>query len=160
MAKVRLEVAFGAMSMLAAGTASSNFSHMGMSDDDYDLFTGSGVWQRQDQGSIESISSNIITGVMDMVGIQRIEVSAEYIAAVIAMFVHPVNYFTACSWLARNYSNEDLASGNSQLSIERVTPGVVYALVEQLQAKNPAEYLARFNKRVGLGGLADEAEAS
>ena len=146
---VRIEVALAGMDLLAAGSASTDFSAFGLHQDQVDLFTGPQYWLAPDRPSVEDISNKLVWGVLDSIGVPRFAVPAEYIAAVICAFVHPCNTLTAANWLSQHYSAGDLAEGVNELTGEVVTPSKVFALVMMLEERKPADFMERFSKKTG-----------
>lgn len=147
---LRAETALGAMKLLAEGSASSDFGAFGLSRDEFNLFIGSRHWVGMDRPVVEKIAQIITYGVMDVIGATRFPVSAEYFAAVVAMFVHPCNIQVACDWLPRQQLNASLSKGEGELDAEFVTPRQLFALVLRLKEKGTQTFLLQFEERTGL----------
>ena len=57
-------------------------------------------------------------GTMDVLGLPRIQIPAEFLAAGISMFVQPSNLMVACRWMEQNSQTAE-AQGNPQGTVNR-----------------------------------------
>lgn len=146
----RVETCLGILDMLAKGTASHNFESFGIQEAEFDMLLGKNLWLQPHRKGMEDCLNAIVYGAQEAIGVTRFPVSAEYMGAVIAMFVHPVNYLTACDWYARCQTSAAMSNGDDALGHETVSPGRLFAIVCELRSHNPAQYLAQYKKRVGL----------
>lgn len=150
MFNINPKIAIGAMKLLANGSASADFSTFGLSRHDFEMFMSENAWVAADRPTIERINGVLAGGTMDVIGVPRFPISAEYAAAILAMFVHPTNLQTACNWAAHYPSNIDLADGSQELGQVFATPGQLFALCLMLLEADPAQYRLRFLQRTGL----------
>jgi len=65
--------------------------------DDYDFLTGTKLWTAMERSQVRRVVEAAVYGSLDYLGLPRFAVPAEYVAAAIAMYVHPVNLMTACA---------------------------------------------------------------
>src|SRR5699024_9434386 len=65
-------------------------------EDDFDLLTSNKVWIATDRSRARRCVEACFYGTLDFVGYPRFPAPVEFIAAVIAYYVHPVNIQTAC----------------------------------------------------------------
>lgn len=145
------EVARGAMTLLADGTGSASFENFGLTKDEYATLTDPLAWIAPDRQVVERVLNVITYGTMDAIGVTRFPVSAEYLAAIIATFVHPCNLQISCAWSARSQSNDQLADNSPELAGETATPAQLFALCLMIHAKgNTDEFRNRFERRTGL----------
>jgi len=158
--EVSYAVALGAMNLIANGTSSADFNTFGLSREDYELYAGHKSWTAMDRVTIERVANVIMHGVMDVIGTPRFPVSAEYIAANIAVFVSPTNVQIACSWLARAPSNGDMIEGANSLNSEDATAEQIFALVLECKSHNADVFRTRFEARTGLIVLQDDDNAA
>lgn len=123
----------------------------GISKDDFRLVTGNGIWLASDRERVRRVLENLLFGSMDLMGLQRITAPAEYIAAVLVVFVAPVNLMPACRFFEHSRPADDLALGPQSQQTEMVTAHQLFALCVDLvdPAAIPAA-AAAFEKRVGL----------
>src|SRR5437762_733555 len=68
-----------------------------LTDDDFDFLTSNQVWIATDRSRARRCVEACVYGTLDFVGFPRFPAPVEFIAAVIAYYVHPVNIQTA--WL-------------------------------------------------------------
>ena len=68
-------------------------------------------------------------------GVARFELPAEYVAASIAMFVHPNNSMVACRLFERTVSSKDLSRGDKTKPMEA---DKLFALVVELYSSSAA----------------------
>src|SRR5262245_28095880 len=66
------------------------------SEDDFDFLTSNKVWIATDRSRARRCVEACVYGTLDFVGYPRFPAPVEFIAAVIAYYVHPVNIQTAC----------------------------------------------------------------
>src|SRR5699024_11650247 len=64
--------------------------------DDFDFLTSNKVWIATDRSRARRCVEACVYGTLDFVGYPRFPAPVEFIAAVIAYYVHPVNIQTAC----------------------------------------------------------------
>lgn len=94
-----VEAALGTMRAIAAYT-STDFDALGISPVDFSLTYDDIPWTRDSRRRVMSVIDSLLFGTLDVLGLPRIAVPAEYAGAVLATFVAPVNRLTACIWLA------------------------------------------------------------
>src|SRR5262249_56741985 len=63
---------------------------------DFDFLTSNKVWIATDRSRARRCVEACVYGTLDFVGYPRFPAPVEFIAAVIAYYVHPVNIQTAC----------------------------------------------------------------
>src|SRR5699024_12558440 len=63
---------------------------------DFDFLTSNKVWIATDRSRARRCGEACVYGTLDLVGYPRFPAPVEFIAAVIAYYVHPVNIQTAC----------------------------------------------------------------
>src|SRR5439155_21086822 len=63
---------------------------------DFDFLTSNKVWIGTDRSRARRCVEACVYGTLDFVGYPRFPAPVEFIAAVIAYYVHPVNIQTAC----------------------------------------------------------------
>src|SRR5204863_8863749 len=70
-----------------------------LTEDDFDFLTSNKVWIATDRSRARRCVEACVYGTLDFVGYPRFPAPVEFIAAVIAYYVHPVNIQTAVSSL-------------------------------------------------------------
>ena len=91
-----LSTALGAMRIVARSDYVQLLQIMGISEDDMKLVSGKVVWTQHERPRVRQVLDQLACGVLDVVGVERFEMPAEYLAAVIAVFVDPTNTMVAC----------------------------------------------------------------
>src|SRR5207244_8197869 len=71
-------------------------SVLDLTEDDFDFLTSNKVWIATDRSRARRCVEACVYGTLDFVGYPRFPAPVEFIAAVIAYYVHPVNIQTAC----------------------------------------------------------------
>lgn len=154
---VSLATAKNCMRLIADGAASDAFEAMGISNEDFRLACSDECYIAADRGRVCAVLEALTYGVLDVVGLPRIEVPGEFRASIIAVFVHPSNMAVACRWMESGESAESLAVGGQA---EPVTARALFALVCQLAGDGPSAQ-AQWRKRVGRAvELVTEMEAA
>lgn len=145
---LKLSAARGAMKLLAEASNVELFDTFGMTKDEIRLVLGSNPWIAGNRQVVRKCLDNLCAGVMDTVGVARFEMPAEYVAAVIAGFVHPTNIMIACRWMETQRPIASLWGSNSTEA--DVNPATVFALVcSLLDDAGCADLHQTFEKKVG-----------
>src|SRR5260370_39972048 len=79
--------------------------------DDFDFLTGNEVWIAPDRSRARRGVEACVYGTLDFVGYPRFPAPVEFIAAVIAYFVHPVNIQPACLIMEGAEFTENIING-------------------------------------------------
>lgn len=147
---MNLAIMLSAMSVLARGSAES-LASLGVSEPDFKLTTGSVPWLAADRQRVRNTLDAVLHGAMDATGQPRFEVSAEYVAAALAMFVAPVNLQVACRWMESARPVDDLAA-SSDTSASPLTAQQMHALCILALGDDAAlaAFRDKFEKRVNL----------
>lgn len=130
----QLSVIKGAMQSLANGAATGLLESLGVLPDDLKLVTGERSWTAAERHQVTRALDILMFGTMDVLGLPRISVPAEFVAATISMFVQPSNLMVACRWMESTDTKTAEAIGNPQgtVSKEPVNASQLFALVLQL----------------------------
>src|SRR2546430_15838301 len=87
---VRFQTAFASIKLIQASEV------LDLSEDDFDFVTSNKVWIATDRSRARRCVEPCVYGTMDVQGYPRFPAPVEFISAVIAYYVHPVNIQTAC----------------------------------------------------------------
>src|SRR5690606_41730089 len=82
--------------------------------DDFDFLTSNKVWIATDRSRARRCVEACVYGTLDFVGYPRFPAPVEFIAAVIAYYVHPVNIQTACLIMEGAEFTENIINGRSE----------------------------------------------
>ena len=145
----------GALTVLSNGSVVDAAQSCGCTESDWKLLTGSKVFIGVDRPRVKRLLDNLIFGVVDTLGLPRFELPAEYAAACIAMFVNPVNYFPACSWIGTYARSEDIADYHGNLDavqgLETVSSSKLFALVMEIKGGGMCSPFAEaLKKKTGI----------
>lgn len=94
--RLSIEAALGAMRIVCGKDFAWLMQSFGITKEDYQLVTGSEPWLVNDRERVRRILQQLAAGTLDLIGIDRFELPAEYCAAIISVFVHPTNCMAAC----------------------------------------------------------------
>ena len=89
--KLDIRTAKNTMEVIANGGATGAFDSLGITEDDFQLVTGDIPWIGADRHRVVAVLNSLIHGTVDLLGLPRIEVPAEFTAAAIAIFVAPLD---------------------------------------------------------------------
>src|SRR5829696_5103645 len=87
---VRFQTALASIKLIQAS------AELDLTEDDFDFLTSNKVWIATDRSRARRCVEDCVYGTLDFVGYPRFPAPVEFIAAVIAYYVHPVNIQTAC----------------------------------------------------------------
>src|SRR5438876_1130347 len=87
---VRFQTALASIKLIQASAV------LDLTEDDFDFLTSNKVWIATDRSRARRRVEACVYGTLDFVGYPRFPAPVEFIAAVIAYYVHPVNIQTAC----------------------------------------------------------------
>lgn len=120
-------------SVITAIAAVSRVAQMGKMDlhkDDLAFMTEENIWIGSEKNRAKKILEEILYSTADMLGLPRITLPAEFWAAGIYHFIHPVNWQIACLALEGLEMTEDIISGtNKDISAKQL-----FALVIAIDA--------------------------
>lgn len=82
-----------------------------ITEEDFDFLTGDKIWIATDRNRARRCVEACVYGTLDFVGYPRFPAPVEFIAAVIAYYVHPVNVQTACLVMEGAEFSENIING-------------------------------------------------
>src|SRR5262249_48689911 len=82
-----------------------------LTEDDFDFLTSNKVWIATDRSRARRCLEACVYVTLDFVGYPRFPAPVEFIAAVIAYYVHPVNIQTACLIMEGAEFTENIING-------------------------------------------------
>src|SRR5437879_13196546 len=90
---VRFQTALASIKLIQASAV------LDLTEDDFDFLTSNTVWIATDRSRARRCVEACVYGTLDFVGYSRFLASVEFIAAVIAYYVHPVILHTSCLFM-------------------------------------------------------------
>src|SRR5688572_31211467 len=123
---VRFQTALASIKLIQASAV------LDLTEDDFDFLTSNKVWIATDRSRARRCVEACVYGTLDFVGYPRFPAPVEFIAAVIAYYVHPVNIQTACLIMEGAESTENIING-----VERpVKAAELFAFTLRVRAGN------------------------
>src|SRR5207248_847400 len=102
---VRFQTALASIKLIQASAV------LDLTEDDFDFLTSNKVWIATDRSLARRCVEACVYGTLDFVGYPRFPAPVEFIAAVIAYYVHPVNIQTACLIMEGAEFTENIING-------------------------------------------------
>src|SRR5699024_5943325 len=91
---VRFQTALASITLIQASAV------VDLTEDDFDFLTGNKVWIATDRSRARRCVEACVYGTLGFVGYPRFPAPVEFIASVLAYYVHPVNIRTTCVIMA------------------------------------------------------------
>lgn len=144
------EVAVASMHVIANTGRKGFLDGLGISRSDFERLVGSDPWLGTERNRMTVVLDSLINASVDSQALPRFNLPAEYRAAGIAVFVHPVNMQAACIFAASSRPKSAEEMGR-MATVDPCSAEQVFALVLQLcgsQSRNGAR--AQFEKNTAL----------
>ncbi|AXL15486.1 external scaffolding protein [Microviridae sp.] len=140
---MRLTVAIGVMRLMYS-EIDKHMATLGFQPAEVELLTGDHPWIGSDRQNVMRLLESATFSTMDHLGLPRIEVCAEFLAANIFVFVSPTNYMSACAWSARTQSVDK----SSAREFDPITAQELHAYLVQLMDTDANAFSYSFQKSV------------
>lgn len=132
---------------------SADYDALGILPEDFNLVHGDSIWRSEHRVRVSRTLEGLLYGVTSMLGLGRLSVPAEYVAAIIATLVGPANRQTACIWLAEiggtGARSLDLAAAKAAGEVDVVGASQLFALVLELSSTDESNSVRqRFTDRL------------
>src|SRR4051812_29804332 len=102
---VRFQTALASIKLIQASAV------LDLTEDDFDFLTSNKVWIATDRSRARRCVEACVYGTLDFVGFPRFSALVEFIAAVVAYYVHPVSIQTACLVVEGAEYTENIING-------------------------------------------------
>jgi len=99
------------MTALASIKLVRQCSVLDLTEDDYSFLTGNALWLPADRSRARRCVEAAVYGALDYIGFPRFPAPVEFISAVIALYVNPVNVMIACSIMEGAEFSEHIING-------------------------------------------------
>ena len=144
-----IKIMRAAQQVIKAEYDTGAMASMGVSKEDWDRLTQKRMWTLQDRVTIQRVLMALRDGLAAAQGFTPFRTPAEYLAALINGFVHPINWRAACSWTAAfpQQPAVDEAAGVVLGSSEEVTDSQLFALCTMAHT-NDEQFVAQFESKV------------
>src|SRR5205809_1093788 len=133
---VRFQIAVASIKLIQASAV------LDLTEDDFDFLTSNKVWIATDRSRARRCVEACVYGTLDFVGYPRFPAPVEFIAAVIAYYLHPVNIHTACLIMEGAEFTENIINGVERPDRTSGSAGmprpISYAVFCLKKKKNPS----------------------
>jgi len=140
-----------------------DFDAVGISESDFRLLTSETPWRRDQIRTVMRTLHALTYSNLEILGMPKITVPAEFQAAVIVSIVRPVNMRVACIWMANERQSgapaQELANGQTSGDLAPVSDQQLYAMVAILLGKEGTDQVRR-NMYLQFGMEYDRAAGS
>src|SRR5260370_2480653 len=102
---VRFQTALASIKLIQASAV------LDLTEDDFDFLTSHNVWSATDRSRARRCVEVCVYGALHFIGYPRFPAPVEFIAAVIAYYVHPFNIQTACLIMEGAEFTENINNG-------------------------------------------------
>src|SRR2546425_9005928 len=133
---VRFQTALASIKLIQASAV------LDLTEDDFDFLTSNKVWIATDRSRARRCVEACVYGTLDFVGYPRFPAPVEFIAAVIAYYVHPVNIQTACLIMEGAEFTENIDRKSGSAGMPRPISYAVFCLKKKktwLTMRSPIE---------------------
>lgn len=105
-------------------------NYLNLNEDDYNFLISNQIWVSTERARVRSCVEACVYGALDYLGLSRFPPPAEFVAAAIAYYVHPVNLMIACSVMDGLYSADNVVN---QIE-EPISAELLFSLVLRIRA--------------------------
>lgn len=151
---LRVSTAVGVLQLIRDGAIYGGIGSVGVTEGELRLVTGQTPWVGTDRAAVVRTLETFLHGSLDVLGLPRIRIPAEYVAAAICTIVNACNIQTACAWMQREASASTEAlvtAAEVGGDIEPVSAERLFALCQELYDLNErTEAADSFRHRMGM----------
>lgn len=145
---IRLTTAMGALRTVNSLNYLDMIESLGLGEPEWELLSQKSPWMAKHRPIIETLGKNLIYAGLDLMGVNRFPVSAEYVAAVAVTFISECNYMHFSQWMGSFATADELGNfdGSRQGHIEgmeKITPSQLHALILELRGNPKSNILCR-----------------
>lgn len=140
---------------LACCSMVEEINSLDLTVEDYEFLKGDRLWIATDRARVRRCVEAAVYGAIDIVGFPRFPAPAEFVAAVIAMYVHPINIQSACVVMEGCEFTENVINGVERpLRAAEIFAHVLRVRAGRLELVGAAEHTYSRNNIMGasLGG--------
>lgn len=140
----------------------ADFDALGITRQDFELLTQKEHWVRPHMPKVMRTINSLLYGTLEVMGMPKITIPSEYVAAAVTIFIAPANRLPACVWLSQEHRTgvnalELSARQERGGAFEFTSADSLFALVGRLTGSNAyAPERARFMTKIGLAVEAEQ----
>lgn len=139
---------------IAAAKMISTASVMDLTNEDFEFVSGDQLWLISDRTRAKRCVESLVYGAIDVVGIPRFPAPAEFVAAAIALYVHPVNIQLACGMLDGLQTAEAVLQGiDDRMSAAELFVHTLRIRAGLFDLVDNAQKVGVATKRAGVAGV-------
>lgn len=105
------------LNAVAALHAAKDNNYIDLPQEDVDFLGQNNLWMRGERTRAERSLAQVLYGALDVMGLPRFDLPAEFVAASIAKFVHPVNWQAAADFLSGGQFGAQLARNMNETPV-------------------------------------------
>lgn len=125
-------------------------SVLDLTEEDFAFVTGDRLWLGVDRSRARRCVEALVYGAIDVVGLPRFAAPVEFIAAAIALYVHPVNAQLACAIMDGAQFSDTIISGvDTPISAAELFSHVLRVRAGSTKDVDKAQVLATRRLKVG-----------
>lgn len=141
--------------------AVADFDALGIRPEEFEMLSGHQPWLRHNLPVVMRALNAVTFGTLEVMGMPKITVPAEYQAAIIASLVAPGNRMAACVWMSQERQTgagalEMSARNQTTSQLDPASADQLFALVVAL-SESDVSTEARRNFRIRLGLATEKA---
>ena len=135
------DTAFNLMSMIKAQIDTAQVDPLGLK-----VLSQPVMWLSSDRATVRNTFDGLVFQSLDLLGLPRIALPVEYVAAAIVAFVHPANYFAACQWSESHGATTDEMALTGEY--DRFSARELFAVVCNVYARHDGVGCGTFESRL------------
>lgn len=112
---------------------------VGFKKADLKLITEDKVWQPNIRATVKNMIDQIAFGTLDAMGLQRIEIPAEYMSAIGYVFIQPCNWLQFAAMCEGLESTEDIINDTANMYNTELEARVIFAMIMTIANENKNE---------------------
>lgn len=152
-----------AMKVLTESSLMSTVDAIGVPRPDLEALVGHKLWLASDRHRVRRALDALMQGSLDHLGISRFPLSAEFVAAWIALVVSPSNHMVAAAWYHNAQASESMLVSDPEvapiqdgLRADQILELVIAALAEKEQGVGEFHQKLHDAVMAGQMAIADE----
>ena len=135
------DTAYNLMSMIKAQIDTAQVDPLGLK-----VLSQPTMWLSSDRATVRNTFDGLVFQSLDLLGLPRIALPVEYVAAAIVAFVHPANYFAACQWSESHGATTDEMALSGEY--DRFSARELFAVVCNVYARHDGVGCGTFESRL------------
>lgn len=150
---LHLSTAFGAMRIVNSLNFQDMIASLGIHEPEWKLLTSKTPWMAKHRPIVEKLCKSLIFSSLDLMGVPRFTVPAEFVASVGVSFISECNYLHFSQWCGSYAKAEELGNYDGSRTgpiegLEKVSAPQLFALMCELRSDERCNTICRrFNDK-------------